>query len=276
MKHKFKTTAVTPQSQGVPQVKQAFGYTKIPLYKWQDGDNLLRFLPQPSESEFPNYVQFEELNFWSATYKNKLAMLPAGPANISGASALRLKCFFELREIFPEAMKSLKNPNGAIAINPAFKVGFQALDHNTGEVVAVTLPGTNPMPRADGTKRNVGAGTKVVSLCADKDITGKARYGDIFDIETGSLINIRVTNAGTLSATYEVLHECPMPLDGKDHEAVLDQIKTFGEVFKFATPQDLELALQSYLDPDHFDVVKKIFPATPVAPAIDEEDDIPY
>lgn len=251
---KFKSTTPPAATADNPKQKRTYGYCKIPQYKFKDGDNLLRFLPQPADSQHNNYVLFEELNFWSERYKNRLAILPN-----SVTAETRLKAFFELREHFPQDMKSYKNPEGTISLNPSYKVGFQALDHETGEIVAVVLPGTNPMPRLDGTKRNTGAGTKVVELCSAKDIKGQPKYGDIFDVEEGSLINIRVTNAGTLSAAYEVLHECALSI--ADKTDVLEGIKRFDDVFRFAIASNLYGALEEYLTEEQFAVCKKLFPS---------------
>jgi hypothetical protein len=254
---KFKTTtqpAVEQTGNQPQQSRKPFGYCKITQYKFKDGDNLLRFLPQPADSQYDNFVNFQELNFWSEKYKSKLAMLPS-----SAAAEARLKAFFELRDHFPAAMKSYKNPSGTISLNPSYKVGFQAFCPETKEIVAVVLPGTNPMPRMDGSKRNVGAGTKVVELCSAKNIKGELRYGDVFDVEEGGLVNIRVTNAGTLSASYEVLYESADSLASS--EEILEQIKDFDQVFKFAIPANLYTALESYLEPEQFDVCRKLFPS---------------
>jgi hypothetical protein len=259
---KFKTTnpapAVSQESGNQPQQsRKPFGYCKITQYRFKDGDNLLRFLPQPADSKYNNFVQFEELNFWTAQYKNKLAILPN-----TATAETRLKAFFELREHFPQLMKNAKNPEGSISLNTSHKVGFQAYDPETKSVVAVVLPGTNPMPRLDGSKRNVGAGTKVVDLCTAKNIKGELRYGDVFDIQEGGLINIRVTNAGTLSASYEVLYESQESLENDEIWGdTLQAIKSFDQVFKFAIPVNLYVALESYLEPEQFEVCKKLFPS---------------
>ena len=286
---KFKSTYTGPQAPAqasAPQSKRQFGYCNITQYKFKDGDNLLRFLPQPADAvalkvlppdqQESQWVTFEELNLFSAQFKGKLAMLPdvqLAPelAACAGVSRMRTKAFFELRYAVPEMLKSLANPKGTISLNPSYKVGFQALCHDTGEVVAVVLPGTNPIPRSDGKKRNIGAGVKVCSMPWEADINGNKRYGDIFDIEQGSLVNIRVTNAGTMSAVYEVLHECPMSL--VDKPEVIDAIRPFNEVFRFATLSDLQGALSQYLG-EQYSLIRGIFPAAP--PASDTEDNIPF
>lgn len=257
LSQKFKKT--NPQNKkSAPEQARGGNSTNYSLlkqgvmpYKYEEGTNLLRLLPQWAESPYPNFLEVNVLSFFDE-------MLPIrGTFRVTEENSWILSRMYKLLRAHPEFKHRLwsKENELGISFNPRPKVVFLGFNINDPEmkVVPIVLPGTVSYPAKDGKARIPQAGTRITQFVYDTDIHNNLRYGDIFDIETGRVIRLDVTNAGTIRAKYEPIADAAYPLTSKRFEKVLLQIKNFDEYVEEPSMSELVKVMKAYLPHDVFD-----------------------
>jgi len=247
---KFKKTANSPIKKS-PESRKYSG-TSYSLfkpgtlpYKFEEGSNLLRLLPQREESPYPNFLEVNVLSFFDE------ALPIRGTFRVMEEQSWLLSRIFKLLRAHPEykhRLWSRENEMG-LSFSPRPKVVFLGFNINDPEmkVQPIVLPGTLSYPAKDGKARIPQAGTRIAQFVYDTDIHNNLRWGDIFDIEKGRVIRLDVANAGTIRAKYDPAPDADYPLTGKRFESVLHQIKNFDHFIEEPSIGELVKVLKSYL-----------------------------
>lgn len=223
----------------------------VTAYKFEEGPNLLRLLPQWTESPFPNFLDVNVLGFYDD-------MLPLrGTFRVTEENGWILTRMFKLLRSHPEFKHRLwsKENELGISFNPRPKVVFLGFNISDPEmkVMPIVLPGTVSYPAKDGKARIPQAGTRIAQFVYDTDIHGNLRHGDIFDVESGKVVRLDVTNAGTVRAKYDPIVDAAYPLTNSRFEKVLLQIKNFDEYVAEPTMEELIHVMSLYLPGDIYD-----------------------
>lgn len=247
---KFKKTANTPvkkTSEGRKYSGTSYSLFKPSIlpYKFEEGTNLLRLLPQREESPYPNFLEVNVLSFFDE------ALPIRGTFRVMEEQSWLLSRIFKLLRAHPEykhRLWSRENEMG-LSFSPRPKVVFLGFNINDPEtkVVPIVLPGTLSYPAKDGKARIPQAGTRISQFVYDTDIHNNLRWGDIFDIEKGRVIRLDVANAGTIRAKYDPAPDADYPLTGKRFESVLHQIKNFDQFIEEPSMGELTKVLKAYL-----------------------------
>jgi len=247
---KFKKTASAPIKKS--QEGRKYSGTSYSLfkpgilpYKFEEGTNLLRLLPQREESPYPNFLDVNVLSFFDE------ALAIRGTFRVMEEQSWLLSRIFKLLRAHPEykhRLWSRENELG-LSFSPRPKVVFLGFNINDPEmkVQPIVLPGTLSYPAKDGKARMPQAGTRIAQFVYDTDIHNNLRWGDIFDIEKGRVIRLDVTNAGTIRAKYDPAVDADYPLTGKRFEEVLLQIKNFDQFIEEPSMSDLLGVMKAYL-----------------------------
>lgn len=223
----------------------------IKPYRFEEGSNLLRLLPQLATSKYPNYLDVSALGFYDESLPIR------GTFRIMEEQNWILGKMFKLlrsHNDFKYRLWSREN-EGGISFNPRPKVVFLGFNINdpARKVVPIILPGTLSYPAKDGKARTPQAGTRITQFVYDTDINGNLRYGDIFDVEEGRVVRVDVTNAGTIRVKYEPSVDAAYPITSASFGPVLDQIKDYNEVVNEPTVAELVTVIKSYLPEDMFE-----------------------
>jgi hypothetical protein len=247
---KFKKTANSPVKK--PSESRKYSGTSYSLfkpgilpYKFEEGTNLLRLLPQREESPYPNFLEVNVLSFFDE------ALPIRGTFRVMEEQSWLLSRIFKLLRAHPEykhLLWSRENEMG-LSFSPRPKVVFLGFNINDPEmkVQPIVLPGTLSYPAKDGKARIPQAGTRIAQFVYDTDIHNNLRWGDIFDIEKGRVIRLDVANAGTIRAKYDPAPDADYPLTGKRFENVLHQIKNFDQFIEEPSMGELVKVLKAYL-----------------------------
>lgn len=217
----------------------------ITPYKFEEGSNLLRLLPQLAASPFPNYLDVSALGFFNE------ALPIRGSFRIMEEHNWMLGKMFKLLRAHSEfkyQLWSRENEDG-VSFNARPKVAFLGFNINDPErkVIPIMLPGTLSYPAKDGKARTPQAGTRITQFVYDTDINGNLRYGDIFDIDEGRVVRVDVTNAGTIRVKYEPSVDAAYPISSASFAPVLDQVKNFNEVVNEPSMSELIKVIKAYL-----------------------------
>ena len=249
---KFKKTVVAE-----PEVKPSFAsnsskfsYGIVPTHKWVEGNNVLRLLPQLEDSTYNNFIYFDEYSVFSKANPGAGCKFALTPAAARVLENVRWAIYNE--ENLRGSLFSAKNPHG-LQLNASPKVGVYVLNM-TDKLPCfstVVLPGTRP-EREGKEKPKVGAGTKLIRFCEEKDMKGNLKYGDLFDPNDGRVINVQVTNAGSKSVDYSLQVEYKLPLS----DIEINEIKPFDQLFRFTDVKELHAYLQTYLPEDAYHAAK--------------------
>jgi hypothetical protein len=84
---------------------------------------------------------------------------------------------------------------------------------------------------------------------------GNEKYGDIFDIETGKIINVQTTNAGTIRANYFPIVEVEFPIPDK-LSIILDLVQPFDEYVKLLDVDEVKAMLRKYFPTEIMDSIE--------------------
>lgn len=210
----------------------------ITPYKFNEGSNLLRLLPQRVDSQFNNYLKFSVLSF----FDESLPMRGSFRVMDDSRDGLISKIRWALKG-HPEFKHLLWSPENESGISFSLRprVAFLGFEISSPEraVSAIVLPGTLDYPTKDGRARTPQAGSKIIQFSYDVDINDNLRYGNIFSATTGKVVRLDVTNAGTVRVKYDPSVDADYPLTSKEFAPVLRQIKAFDEFI--STPTDAEL-----------------------------------
>lgn len=253
--------------QTIPQLVKAAAnkdYFKLPRHKWTEGLNSLRFLPQPEDSAFQNFLRFDLYSVYNSdpSKRIELALDTDGEqivrnvwSQIWKEEDAKVKASVEENNLDPQKavyvsrVKGKTNPSGwELSSSP--KVGGLAYCFDTKRIEVVVLPGTRP-ERKNRPKPRIGAGTKLEQLSTRTNIKGELVHGDICDIETGAAIRVNVTNAGTLNVEYNVEYDYQYSM--MQEEEILNAIPYWENVITFATSLQLKDWYSKYLPKDVFE-----------------------
>ena len=220
-------------------------------YKFEEGSNLLRLLPQLENSPFPNFLDIKVLGFFDDSLPIR------GTFRVMDEHQWLLSRIYKLLKAHPDfkhRLWSRENELG-LSFNARPKVVFLGFNINDPElkVQPIVLPGTVDYPAKDGKARIPQSGTRITQFIYDQDIHGNVRYGDIFDIDSGRVIRLDVTNAGTIRVRYEPVVDADYPINTKRYEKVLDQIQNFDHFIQEPKVGELIQVMQAYLPVDMFE-----------------------
>lgn len=253
LQNKFKkTTPVAPQkASGGGANNYSLLKPGVTAYKFKNGSNLLRLVPQWKDSPFPNFLDVNVLSFFGDGLPIR------GTFRVMEEHGWLLTRAYKLLRANPEFKHRLwsKQNELGVSFNTRPKVvflGFDIEDPNR-EIVPIVLPGTVSYPAQDGKARIQQSGTRISQFSTDEDIHGNLRHGDIFDVESGKLIRLEVTNAGTIRAQYEPAVDATFPLTDRKFEPVLAQIQSFDDYVVEPSIKELVEVLSLYLPPDIYD-----------------------
>lgn len=212
-------------------------------YKWKNGRNLLRLLPQAETSEFGSFCEYFKFGMFGGNVQGDFAF--AGGGEVS-------KLIYEISKTLrahPEhkfALKSKENATG-VSITTQPKVAFLGFDFETPEdgLKIIDLPGTYAQKK-DGKPSVEGAGTTITKSIYATNINGEIKYGDIFDIETGRVVAVEVQNVGTMYARYTPAIDAIFPITDT-YETLLDEISGFDTFIDFKEIVEVKTILKQYL-----------------------------
>jgi hypothetical protein len=230
------------------------GYSKIPRYKWVDGANIFRVLPQQEDAVSENFTPFQEYSIYDRGSKKYLCSFAL---KYEDDTLNRIfSCLWNNK--LAEMIKTPNNQAGVIQLSTSYRMGWQGLDlaKNDGVVYFFALSGTRPLKKKEieaGKQPKHGAGAKIANLSFAKKPDGSLKYGDICHPITGRIIQVDVTNAGTMDATYDVSVDVP-------HEITADDwlgVKEMEDVIKYATNAELADWFAAYVQPEIFEMFVK-------------------
>lgn len=220
-------------------------------YKFEEGSNLLRLLPQLDTSPFPSFLEINVLGFYDESLPIR------GTFRVMDEHQWVLSRAYKLLRAHPEFKHRLwsKENELGLSFNARPKVVFLGFNINDPElkVIPMVLPGTVAYPAKDGKARIPQAGTRITQFIYDQDIHGNVRYGDIFGVEEGRVIRLDVTNAGTIRVRYEPVVDAVYPLTSDRYEKVLTQIQDFDAYVKEPKISELVKVLSAYIPADMFE-----------------------
>lgn len=244
----FKSTKSDPQKQaattGTVDGKRIYDIYKdgIKKFKFSEGTNNIRLLPQRSDSPFNNYLKIDVLAMYESDKVNgKIRVDPSRDGYISRARTL-----IKAHPKFKFLMWSPENPNGiSFQIKPkVLFLGF-SVDEDDKAVKLIELPGTLDYPTRDGKARTPQAGTKISTFVYETDYKGNLKHGDIFDVSTGRVVSVAVSAAGTRMVKYDP--SVDQVYDISQDADILKQIVPFSEFIKEVDEAALKEALALYL-----------------------------
>jgi hypothetical protein len=237
-----KTTPVTPQPDKSKTTDQ------LRPYKLQEGDNLVRFLPQPVDSVFENYFTAYEYSIYNRKESKYLAYFTLDDAGAALINQIRKLLFFSKDDkASPADFSDLvsKDSKNALHLKTQPRVFLQGflIDSDDCGVKLFKLPGTYQAYK--GYTPQIGAGTKIITAGELLDINGNPKYGDVIDVESGRVINILVV--GT-PPQYIVQFEDVLPLISNNVVSdILNDVKPFDALVHIDPLDKLLNFLSSYL-----------------------------
>jgi hypothetical protein len=246
LKHKFKKTGTN-----IPTVAPSPDRTHVKAYKFKDGDNWFRFLPQPEDSPTENFLVGWEYSLFDKVTNKYLIYLHLNDDVNNLLDAVRSALFFsenaELKNLTIKKNEDKTDNPACLLLEAKPKVWGLAMDIATSKLELVKMPGTGKS-RKDY-KPTQGVGSKLRAACFQKDCFGNLAYGDLADIIDGRPVNIHVSNAGTFNAEYDLrISAKTMPLVVDDVASpVLDEIKPLNELVVWDDPVELIDWLACYL-----------------------------
>lgn len=240
---------------------QLFKKDVVP-YKFENGRNVLRLLPQPRDSQADWFVEVWVLGFYSKTSPVR-GVFRVTDTSLKGDYA-KVRNLLRNRTDWADRMWSPKNEEG-ISLNAKPKVVFLGFDVNADikKVVPILLPATVPWDRRDGVPRKQQAGSRIAAFATEENIHGQSRYGHIADLLEGRAIIVDVSGAGSVQAQYDPSVDDKYPLCDKDYNIkpefteLLSQVKPFEDILNEPTREDFVKMLKSYLPEDMFEYISK-------------------
>jgi hypothetical protein len=231
-------------------------------YKFENGRNVLRLLPQPAHSKYDWFTEVWVLSFFNKS-SHVRGVFRITDTSINGDYA-KVRKLLRSRADWADRMWSPKNEDG-ISLNAKPKTVFLGFDVNADikKVVPIVLPATVPWERRDGLPRKPQAGTRIAAFATEENIHGQPRYGHIADLLEGRAIIVDVSGAGSVQAQYDPSVDDKFPLCDNDYnikpeyEELLKQVKPFDEILSEPTREDFVKLLKSYLPEDMFEYVAK-------------------
>jgi hypothetical protein len=245
LKQKFKKTNTEEVKQ---QAQQASVPTTTSTYKFKEGINRFRILPQPIDSFDENFFLAAEYSVFNpVTNQYEFYAIVDGEGEYF-INKISTSLFFSKDDALKN-LASFKNKD-ALKLSTSPKVFAQAINLENGELVLLKMPGTRPARKDYIPKK--GLGSKVIEISEKEDYQGNLIYGDIVDPYAGRNITITALNAGTLRAEYELqVDEGEAPLiKGEDYNKNLDKVKPFRDVINIVGVEELKEWFLSYLPDD--------------------------
>lgn len=221
---------------------------KIPtLDVTKAGPKWVRLLPQPIDSEdsFSHmlaYVYVKETDI--PMHKGYLALTHKQAEFLRTISSM----FFSSDD-FRDLLKTKANPTG-ISLFPKYRelfLGFLPKDPEK-KLYLVVLPSNGFTPNPS----QIQAGTQIKQFPFEKTLSGELKYGNIFDIENGSLIKIE-TSGESDRTSYKPSVDEKFPLMSEEYDEVLSQVVPFSDLIVYATPKQFLTYLRTNLTAAMFD-----------------------
>jgi len=216
-------------------------------FVFSEGKFFFRFLPQPLGAE----------NSWYLTLP-VIYLNPAETPQFSGYFALSLeqeKLIQDIRQLLyrdpthgPKMVRKT-NPTG-VALQVKYRSVFMGFVYNDSEkkVLPIVLPSNGHYNPQNVT--GIQAGTQVTRFMFDTDFSGKPKYGNIVDPETGSLICVEVKGQKD-RREYTPTVDAKTPVTDPSFDNLISQVvpfesivsyndyPTFLEVIKARLPEDM-------------------------------------
>ena len=223
----------------------------IMSFPFKEGKFFFRLLPQPADAE----------NSWFLTLPYVYMDPSVTPAHM-GYFPMTQKQEAILGEIrstlyrtpqFASRMRSRENPNG-VDLGVKYRTVFLGFLFNDSDpkVQPVVMPsngyGVN-MPQG-----RLQAGTAVTRFMFESDYSGKPKYGNIVDIDSGRLICVEVKGNND-RREYITTVDAPAPLTDARYDHLLNQVRKFEDIIDYHPDEDFLNIIQLRLPEEMFNFV---------------------